>query len=109
MRQNTLGVTRGDFDSVQAYKSTVNKASRKRNYALASRVKLAKGCHDCPDGTFWLPCALEFHHLDPSTKKAAVAKLATRAVSTKTMMEEMAKCEVLCANHHREKHHNEKM
>jgi hypothetical protein len=46
---------------------------------------------------------LEFHHIDPSTKKAHISNLA-KCASTETLMEEIKKCRVLCANCHRKEH-----
>src|SRR5579863_3194618 len=45
--------------------------------------------------------ALDFHHVDPATKKFAVsAEATTRA--WKQVLAEAAKCVLLCATHHRE-------
>ena len=51
--------------------------------------------------------ALEFHHLDPSTKEF---QLDSRMLSNKNMekiLNEAKKCILLCANCHREMHHGE--
>jgi hypothetical protein len=45
--------------------------------------------------------ALEFHHLDPSTKTFAFAKI-NMASSLDKLRVEARKCVILCANHHRE-------
>ncbi len=51
--------------------------------------------------------ALDFHHRDPKEKKFNIgAKAFTNAVST--LMEEMAKCDVLCANCHRIETHQQR-
>lgn len=52
--------------------------------------------------------ALEFHHRDPNTKKFQIDT--TRAFSNTnldTLREELDKCDLLCANCHREEHHPE--
>lgn len=46
---------------------------------------------------------LEFHHIDPSSKIAHIADLA-KSASTSTLMKEIKKCKVLCANCHRKEH-----
>lgn len=46
--------------------------------------------------------ALEFHHLDPKVKEFAWNKL--RQTSWATIIEELKKCTLLCANCHREVH-----
>jgi 5-methylcytosine-specific restriction endonuclease McrA len=43
--------------------------------------------------------ALEFDHIDPTTKVAAVSTLALR--NKRTLAEEIQKCQLLCANCHR--------
>ena len=53
------------------------------------------------------PAALEFHHPDDN-KDSEVAKLASRSWSQplkQRIDEEIQKCEILCANCHREEHH----
>ena len=47
--------------------------------------------------------ALEFHHIDPETKKGQVFQL-LRWYSYKTAEQEADKCILLCANCHRELH-----
>lgn len=46
--------------------------------------------------------ALEWHHRDPTAKEFALNDGATR--SLERMREEVAKCDLLCANCHREVH-----
>jgi hypothetical protein len=49
---------------------------------------------------------LDFHHVDSSTKEAAVNEL-VRNRAYKKAMQEVEKCIVLCANCHRIHHHEE--
>jgi hypothetical protein len=46
--------------------------------------------------------ALEFHHLDSSTKDIQISK--TRTASKEVTINELKKCIILCANCHRELH-----
>jgi hypothetical protein len=55
---------------------------------------------DCP----WL---LDFHHTDPANKENSISYLVNNGYSKKRILSEIEKCEVLCANHHRQ-HHWEK-
>jgi hypothetical protein len=48
---------------------------------------------------------LEFHHKDPVTKEATVASL-IKDRSFKSVLKEIEKCVVLCANCHRIEHSN---
>ena len=49
--------------------------------------------------------ALEFHHRDPSTKKFSIVKAWTKGFK-REVIEELEKCELLCANCHREAHYS---
>jgi hypothetical protein len=53
-------------------------------------------CADC--GGRFPPCAMDFDHRDPSTKVQAVSRLITRSYAT--LMAEVAKCDIVCANCH---------
>ena len=50
---------------------------------------------------------LDFHHIDPKTKKFEISGIG-RSKSKKTLIEEINKCACLCANCHR-KHHAGKL
>jgi len=69
-------------------------ADLKRN--VVDAFKLAKGCIDC--GYKENAAALEFDHLPGFRKNATVASLMYR--SLKVIVEEIKKCEVVCANCH---------
>jgi len=59
-------------------------------------IKLAAGCVDC--GYREHACALQFDHVDPKTKSFVIAHSLMR--SKERLLEEIAKCEVRCANCH---------
>jgi 5-methylcytosine-specific restriction endonuclease McrA len=50
--------------------------------------------------------ALEFHHIDPSTKKFSISQLVMKdkSVTLEEIKSELDKCALLCANCHREVH-----
>ncbi len=52
--------------------------------------------------------SLEFHHKDPSEKDHIIAYMVGNAYSKKRIQAEIAKCSVLCANHHRQLHFDER-
>lgn len=71
----------------------------KRN-ALMDAAK-SKPCADC--GQRLPPYCMDFHHLDPGTKRADVRRLAKHKLDV--LLAEIDKCIVLCAVCHRRRHH----
>jgi hypothetical protein len=55
-------------------------------------------CMDC--GVRYPPCAMDFDHRDGSSKRAAVSRMIGRAGRPR-ILEEVAKCDIVCANCHR--------
>jgi hypothetical protein len=49
--------------------------------------------------------ALEFHHLDPSTKKFGLNARHLSNLTWESCLEESKKCDLICSNCHRELHH----
>ena len=54
------------------------------------------------------PSVLDFHHTDEKTKTMAVSQMVNEGYSQKRILAEIDKCMVLCANHHRELHSNQR-
>lgn len=50
------------------------------------------------------PVCLDFHHLDPKTKRSEVTKMVNESRNRNDIFAEIAKCIVLCANCHRKEH-----
>jgi len=44
---------------------------------------------------------LEFDHIDPATKSFGIAQGITRTLRWENMLEEISKCQILCANCHK--------
>ena len=65
--------------------------------------KASKGCTDCGEKD---PIVLDLDHIDPNTKIHEPSSLGK--YSWKTLKDEIAKCEVRCANCHRRRTHIEK-
>jgi hypothetical protein len=61
--------------------------------------KLKAKCALCPESD---QCCLDFHHVDPSLKRARCYNLAR--YSWRLLRAELVKCVVLCANCHRKEH-----
>ncbi len=83
-----------------AIKKAVNDWQVKRHKAnrqFLNAYKLEKGCVRCGYKEF--PEALDFDHIDPTQKAKELSRM---PYSTKdSLLNEMAKCRVVCANCHR--------
>jgi hypothetical protein len=78
--------------------------SRSQRYRLKKRAKVAEyklsnGCHIC--GYDDHPHALDFHHLEKFDKEFNIG-YETPFTNFEELKREMAKCEVICTNCHRE-------
>lgn len=85
--------------------ASVRKTDKQRsivNQRWVNEYKIAAGCKVC--GFKEHPSALDFDHRNPAEKKFNIAEHSNQGWSLKTIKEEAAKCDVLCANHHRMKH-----
>jgi hypothetical protein len=77
-------------------------AKRRMQYHRRKRwidvIKMSSGCVQC--GYKKHPAALDFNHIDPTTKKFLIPQ---RLAATKLtrLFSEIRKCEILCANCHR--------
>lgn len=91
-------------------------ARQKINRNKLERVHRAENKRRIRDYLYNNPCiicgydnifALEFDHLDPSTKKESISSLSRRAINYKHIANEIKKCQVLCTNCHRKKNSKE--
>ena len=85
----------------EAYRQTVR---RVRNGDITNQAKVG-GCSQC--GEKRIAC-LDLHHVDPSTKLYTIAVCVSNVVSKQKLLDEIAKCIVLCANCHRCLHYEER-
>ena len=67
-----------------------------KNRIWINRYKSERGCSMCAENDFR---CLDFHHLDPKEKAATVSKM--YGYAAETIMKEILKCVLLCANCHR--------
>jgi hypothetical protein len=58
-------------------------------------------CTLCPENH---PATLDFHHRDKDSKIMGICDLVARNYSKEHILEEIAKCDVLCSNCHRKLH-----
>lgn len=72
---------------------------RQANKRWLNDLKLGRGCDKCG----YAKCArsLEYHHRDPQTKLFSISNRVNRG-SRERLLEEIAKCDLLCRNCHGE-------
>ena len=75
---------------------------RKKRAEYIQRIKHERGCMYCREDH---PAALDFHHRDKEKKVASVSQMACAQRSFEALDEEIAKCDVVCANCHRKTHY----
>ena len=73
---------------------------KNRNLAIVNEARSC-GCRKCGDKRFYV---LDFHHRNPEEKAGVIAHM-IKSASEKGLIAELAKCDVLCANCHREFHY----
>lgn len=71
---------------------------RKHNYQAKDLYLESHPCVRCSESD---PVILEFHHSNRADKEEGIAKMIRDGYSWKTILKEIAKCEVLCCNCHR--------
>lgn len=79
----------------------LNRTRNKRKERILFGIRYhGNKCNSC--GNSFDPCQYDFHHLDPESKSFTISE--NILVSLDKFEEEVAKCELLCANCHRLKH-----
>lgn len=81
---------------------------KERNNGIRAYVRELKEASPCADCNTRYPYyVMQFDHLDSESKIDSVSRLAT--YSMKKVVEEIAKCELVCANCHAERTHSRRM
>ena len=83
-------------------RKTQIKAYQKRKQEYVTNIKTITPCMDC--GGMFPPCAMDFDHI--KEKDFDICGSRSRNMGYKTLEEEMAKCELVCANCHRIRTYN---
>lgn len=90
----------------QANKSDYIKSAsdqKRRNREWFTELKKTLSCEHCGEDH---PAVLQFHHTDPSKKELGVSDMINQGSSRRRIQNEIAKCDVLCANCHFKLHYN---
>lgn len=86
-----------------SYRNNLAHVDRLRKRRMAALIEAKGGkCERC--GYNRCSAALEFHHRDPSQKRFALS-LPRMTAKWESILLEALKCDLLCANCHREEHH----
>lgn len=72
---------------------------------MIEKYKMSHPCLDCGEAD---PIVLEFDHRDRSQKRFAISTYACNSKSNETLLLEISKCDIRCANCHRRKTHLER-
>lgn len=84
--------------------STTNPTKKFQAFKINWIKNHGGGCSKC--GYNKCIDALEFHHKDPNTKKFSISNKGNHSIEN--LIEEAKKCDILCANCHREVHSKNK-
>lgn len=96
-------------EKVKAWRKTEKGSKKWKEYQKDKVQRVRKwlqdqkalGCERCGDSRYYV---IDFHHIDPSTKKFTIGSGYANS-NFKQTREEVAKCRRLCANCHREEHY----
>ena len=77
---------------------------RERTQQVAT-YKASKKCKICGEARPW---CLDLHHRDGDNKERAISDMLRKNMSWENIKAEMDKCDVLCANCHRDYHYHNK-
>lgn len=94
-----------DPDRKARHIASVRRTDKKRQQVIrewTDGYKIEVGCKVC--GFKEHPVALDFHHRDSETKEFNIAEAMRSGWSLARVKQEVEKCDVLCANHHRIHH-----
>jgi len=83
-------------------KRDINKKWKAKQQEAFQSIKNLYKCYFCSEAN---SVCLDFHHVNPKTKKFNVAKM-SGSFSMENLLNEISKCVVLCANCHRKLHAN---
>lgn len=84
------------------YEAKKKRLSKNKKWFAEYKSKLK--CKNCPENH---PSCIDFHHREGEEKEKNISKLVHGGYSIKRILEEINKCDVLCANCHRKEHWDE--
>lgn len=103
--KNTAKQKKAQHESYKRNKARVRERNRLRRLerrAWFDGLIAGMSCETCGEADV---ACLDFHHKDPKTKVSEVSRMLTEFRSKDSIVTEMAKCAVICANCHRKLHY----
>lgn len=97
--------SRDHYNNNKDYYLEKNRRRKKELQCWLQKYKSNHPCQYCGESRHYV---LVFHHRDASEKDADIAKMLSNSVSVDRMLDEISKCDVLCANCHRALHWKER-
>ena len=88
------------LDNKELYKQRA-KGSDKRYIVWYKELKSSLSCSKCGESR---PACIEFHHPDGNKNEFNISQMVNRKWGKKRVLEEIAKCETLCSNCHKDFH-----
>ena len=95
------GVPDGYARQCRVCRLRTQRKSKKEYLRKVDALKAKVSCAKCGETKAYM---LDYHHNDPSTKVASISDMRDKRIAIAEIRKEIAKCTVLCANHHRELH-----
>lgn len=100
-QHNTRNFSKSE-PSIEHIRQQWTERTNRRRRNLKTKAIQYKGGKCCVCGYDSCDSALEFHHTDPSTKKFDLTSTILARKSWSEIQNELDKCILVCANHHRE-------
>ncbi len=86
-------------------KQKIQAEHRKKLSAMILDIKKKSKCEICNNDNYK---HLLFHHINAEYKRFNISKANMQGLSVDTILDEISRCQILCANCHEEKHWDEK-
>jgi hypothetical protein len=103
-REKWLADSKARYEADKDYFKTKNYRRKTELRDMVTEIKKKSSCARCGFGDHR---ALQFHHRDGTEKKFGMGSIKSNGVGAKQLEEELAKCDILCANCHMILHYKE--
>ena len=101
-KDKLLAIGKARYEADKDYFKTKNLRRKAEIRDIVTEIKKQSTCAKCGFSDYR---ALQFHHRDGQDKKFNIGQVKVSGAGEKRLMEEIAKCDILCANCHSILHH----